>query len=277
MKRYYLIPLMAVVITVIGCSQGTFGPEGFGDDQLIMSIQAANDKIDISFGELPSSSQEVLSSEFNEYFAVDTKMAPRLGYVVSMGGNANNFGESSEVYFGTNGRRLMSRRGHGMKGGRNFDFVYPITYNMPDGTTITVEDREGMSAMKAWREANPDNTERPTLQFPVDVVVDDVTITINNEEEMKALYRESFGHKGRRLKVDFVFPITFIMPDGTTINIESKEGMSAVKDWHDANPDAKQRGSLQFPVSIIFEGETITFNSREEMKAFHLANSKLGK
>ena len=37
-----------------------------------------------------------------------------------------------------------------------FSFVYPVTYTMPDGSTmeVTGDDEDGWSALKAWYEDN---------------------------------------------------------------------------------------------------------------------------
>ncbi|MCP4723807.1 MAG: hypothetical protein GY863_02160, partial [bacterium] len=40
-----------------------------------------------------------------------------------------------------------------------------------------------------WHDANPDSTERPVLQYPVDIVLrDGTTVTVNSEEEMRSLF-----------------------------------------------------------------------------------------
>jgi hypothetical protein len=63
---------------------------------------------------------------------------------------------------------------------------------MPDESSITVEtdDEEGWAELKDWYEDNPDSEERPTLQYPVDIVYrtddGDSVVTINNESEMMA-------------------------------------------------------------------------------------------
>jgi hypothetical protein len=70
-----------------------------------------------------------------------------------------------------------------------FDLVLPVTFDMPDGSTITVtsDDEEGWAEIKAWYEANPDVEEKPALQYPVDISYrDGTTQTINNDEEMRA-------------------------------------------------------------------------------------------
>lgn len=80
--------------------------------------------------------------------------------------------------------------------GKCFDFVYPISYMMPDGSIITGDSEEEINlAIKAWYEANPGVKEKPILQYPVDIIYEDGTIqTINNEEEMKSAY-ENCGDK----------------------------------------------------------------------------------
>lgn len=81
--------------------------------------------------------------------------------------------------------------------GKCFDFVYPISFTMPDGITITVENKDDWGGIKAWYDANPDVKERPQLQYPVNIIFKDGTIkTINNEEELKSAYEEC-GDKDR--------------------------------------------------------------------------------
>ena len=66
-----------------------------------------------------------------------------------------------------------------------FELVYPITYTLPDGTTVTGENEESVwLAIKDWYEANPDVEAKPELNYPIDIIIDGTTQTINNEEEM---------------------------------------------------------------------------------------------
>ncbi len=69
-----------------------------------------------------------------------------------------------------------------------FELLYPITYNMPDGSTITGNNEEEVeTALKAWYDAHSNSEEKPVLQYPVDAIFKDATTkTINNEEEMEA-------------------------------------------------------------------------------------------
>ena len=84
------------------------------------------------------------------------------------------------------------RNGKGDRGGRGskcFTTVYPITINFPDGSAVEVADKAAAKAAKrAYKEANPDNEERPSLAFPYDVeLADGTTITVESDEDVAAL------------------------------------------------------------------------------------------
>lgn len=63
--------------------------------------------------------------------------------------------------------------------------LYPQTYTMPDGTGITLIDKDN-TAMKDWYNANPHHsTEKPELQYPVSIKNQNHDIqVINSHEEM---------------------------------------------------------------------------------------------
>ncbi len=72
------------------------------------------------------------------------------------------------------------------KGNKCFDLVYPVTYNMPDGSTATGDNEDDVwTAIKAWYEDHPDSAGKPTLQYPVDILWEDGTNeTITDEGAM---------------------------------------------------------------------------------------------
>ena len=75
-----------------------------------------------------------------------------------------------------------------------FDFVYPVTFTMSDGTTITGDDEETIdSAMKDWYIAHPDSKEEPSLNYPVDIIFEDEsTQTIANDDEMLLALKDCY-------------------------------------------------------------------------------------
>lgn len=69
---------------------------------------------------------------------------------------------------------------------RCFDYVYPFSVTMPDGSTITLNSRDDKSLIRAWYATNPGVDERPELVFPIDIVYPNGTVqTINNETELQ--------------------------------------------------------------------------------------------
>lgn len=164
-----------------------------------------------------------------------------------------------------------------------FYLVFPVTYVMPDGSTILVtsDDEDGWSDLKDWYEENEDSEDKPELQYPVDIIVETEqgtsTVSINNEEEMAAAKRECHaeweqdwdeGDEGECF--EYVLPVTFLMPDGSTITVEDEEGWYSLRVWHEENREYEEEPEIQYPIDISQEtGEgfiTVTLTSGEEME-----------
>ena len=164
-----------------------------------------------------------------------------------------------------------------------FYLVYPVTYVMPDGSTISVtsDDEDGWSDLKDWYEENEDSEDKPELQYPVDIVVETEegtsTVTINGEEEMAAAKREchteweeDWDEDDERDCFEYVLPVTFLMPDGSTITVEDEEGWYSLRVWYEENRGYEEEPSIQYPITISQETEegliTVTLTSGEEME-----------
>jgi hypothetical protein len=195
--------------------------------------------------------------------------------------------EMSDAYRGCSGR---DRERDWDRERDCFELVYPVTYVLPDGSTIEISDEEdeaGWESLKSWYEANPESEERPSLQYPVDIVYeseeseDGETVTINSEDEMnvaKAECREMWGEEDWEEGEEcyaFVYPISFLMPDGSTIEISGEgdeAGWMSIREYYEANPSSEEEPSMQFPVDIVFETEegeaTITVGSGEDLDTF---------
>ena len=284
MKYSIQIIFSAILLIVVSCQNGSTDPKGISDSELIQAIIDA-DKITIGVDNLPSNSRTVIEYDYTEYESESAKKAYGLGYEVNMAGKGHKVGSRCEVYFNLEGRRLDPYGRNGDKDKADwdrdedkgdwkcFDLVLPVTYVMPDGSTITVENENDWTAIRDWYEANPESEEKPELQFPVNVEFDDETITVNSAEELRELTQECWRDQSEERECfELVFPVTFIMPDGSTITVETDDnaGWQDIKDWYDANPDSEERPTLQFPVDITYETEdgdtTLTINNDEEMQ-----------
>jgi len=270
------IPLF--ILLMFGCQRNmTDSGELSSDDQLIMSIQNATDKQEIDTDQLPLASREVLDRDYVEHITVGASMAPELGYEVLLGGMESRMGDRSEAYFDLEGRELRDSGSARDEDERDreqcFELVYPVTFIMPDRSTITIDNEEDWGGIRSWYEANPGSEERPALQYPVEISFDEEeTLTIDNEDEMRRVYEYCDGEdEYDRECFELVLPVTFVMPDGSSITIDNEEDWGDLRGWYEANPGSEEEPALQYPVDIVYETDdgtvTVTINNDAEMDA----------
>ena len=231
------------------------------------------EKIDINMTDLPYLSRTVIDQDYNDYIEIDAKMASGLGYQVSMDGKGCKPGDHNEVYFNLKGRKLKSKKNKRDKEGfKCFELVLPVTFVMPDVSSITVEEENGYIAVRDWYENNSDSKEKPTLQYPVNIIYrDGGTQTINNDEEMKSTKadcRKWDDDKKGWGCFRLVYPITFIMQDGSAISMQDEEDWMELKSWYEENRDKEEQPLLEYPVEINYaDGSTKTINNDDEMES----------
>ena len=258
------------LLVFVGCENSMTKSEEMSDDQLMQEIIDA-EQIDINMTDLPSLSRTVIDQDYNDYIEIDATMASGLGYQISMDGKGCKPGYHNEVYFNLKGRKLKSKRDRDDKDGfKCFELLLPVTFVMPDGSSITVEDENGYMAVRAWYENNSDSNEKPTLQYPVNIIYrDGSTKTINNAEEMKSTKADCRKWDDDKKDWDcfrLVYPITFILPDNSVISMLDEEDWMELKSWYEVNPDIEERPILEYPVEINYRnGDTKTLNNDEEM------------
>lgn len=301
MKQFKALFLSLTLLFIItGCANDE--PKGISDAELVQAIIDAENKAEVSMEDLPTVARGTMEENYlDEYLHLHSLKASMLGYEVSIAGRAANAGKRGEVYFNIDGRKLdpndynddykdwYGERGDfdkdefGEKRDWNcFEIVHPYTIMMPNGTSYTIESDQDtdLDEIKRYYEENQGADEKPALVFPVNILgYDGETEAINNEEEMKNVYRgcsvrDRDRDWDRRECFELVFPVTYIMPDGSAYEIISNEdesGWEELKEWYDLNPDSDQRPELQYPVDIITweneESVTITINNEEEMIA----------
>jgi hypothetical protein len=111
------------------------------------------------------------------------------------------------------------------------------------------------------------------LGFKVAVVSDDATFEDADSDVFfttagKQLIDTKAKRRGRSKCFEFVYPIVIIMPDDSSITLESKEDWSLKKAWYEENPDVRERPELVFPVDITLEDGTVqTLIDIDELKA----------
>jgi len=107
-----------------------------------------------------------------------------------------------------------------------------------------------------------------------------VSLGTDNESRAEKTSDVFFSKQGRQLEdkrekarkrrnkcFQFVFPVDFIMPDNSSITLNSKEDWTLIRDWYEANEGVKERPALVFPVNVTLEdGTEQTLIDREELK-----------
>jgi len=271
MKSSVIVLLVIGLSIFTSCSKSELKIEDKNSDaQLIEAIKSASNKQLINISELPATTQSVIAKEYTEDFVDAAKLAPNLGYEIELKCEKGPFvGEHSQAYFNLNGRKLEHEKDQtGMKRKSCFNFVLPITFTMPDGSEITIEDREDWSLIKAWYADHPDSNEKPALQFPVEIVFKNGEVkTINDEAGLRRAIKFCNDQEGDKRNdcFRFLYPITYTMSDGSEVEIKNKESHQRLRKWYAEHPDV-EKPTLNFPVKIKFKDGTIkTIHNREEM------------
>lgn len=280
MRVNTLLLTVTAALMLISCDGTgiTNSEESTNDGNLISAIQKSTSRETIDIDQLPISAQRQLISDYASHQPVQAVLANKYGYEVFMEGQRNQFGLDEVVYFDMDGRKLAGTLGGKQERGKRFgrfnrcfEFVYPITVLLPDESTITLDSAADRSKVRDWFTANPEVEGKPALQFPVTIIYEDGTeVVLADQEEMHAERSACPKPSGRRWDKCFTLelPVSFLMPDGTIITVNSDDEFSQIKEWREANPDVEEKHLLQFPVTIIYnDGTAVEIATVEDMQA----------
>jgi len=126
----------------------------------------------------------------------DAEQRPKLVFpleIISEGGEAISVSSIQELReLRRECRRAFRAKYHkGPKGpGRAcFEVQFPLTLVFPDGTTAEATDRRNVQELlRSWKVENPEVNDRPEIQFPINVELEDGTIvSVESAEALKEL------------------------------------------------------------------------------------------
>ena len=208
------------------------------DDELIDAIINAEEKVQILKSDLPIDAKNTMSSDIPDDFFDKGSLASQLGYQINMRSFDFFFlgVKSDDIFFDLSGRELFRTEGYnksddkkdddgkdddgkddksdkdGKKDGKKdrkkncFYLEYPVSLELPDGSTIKVNDKkEAIESLKKWYNQNPDVIkEKANLVFPVSIYwvekKEKTKYDVESEIEMKELFAKCKGSKDKEKK-----------------------------------------------------------------------------
>ncbi len=148
-------------------------------------IQQSNDKSEVQYDELPENTKSYINSDLHDEIFLSELKANGLGYELTYAKSGYEDNEFQKIYFNLTGKKLKSSKE------KNYSdcikLIFPIIFNMPDYTDITVTDNseQGWFSLKNWYLNHPDTKFEWDLQYPVEIIHNDTElISVNNFEEM---------------------------------------------------------------------------------------------
>ena len=278
MKKILLMFGMVFFISSCQDNMSYMEADMMNDMQLIEAIANDENKIEVDNVDLPALSRLVIENQYFDHIAIEVELSPGYGYQLSLGDMAIDAGDVTEVFFARDGRKLGDRAGddrkrHGKR--KCFRFVFPLSFSFSDGSSYTVADgKEFHATLKAHFKATGAK-EKPAFTFPIQVQfkpeeegAEGEILTVNSNEELKEAFQACRGEENDKRCFSFVFPVSFIMPDGSTLTASDEEDLTTqMKAFFESYDGEKKRPELVFPIDITFQdGSVMTVNSREEMK-----------
>lgn len=148
-----------------------------------------------------------------------------------------------------------------------FNIVFPINVTLEDGTEQTIADE--MELLELIQSCFPDDIGNPgedcfEFNFPLDVIDEEGNvITINGFEDL--FYNDSV--------VDFVYPFTVTLADGSELTINSSEEFDDLYnecyDIETCDDCTENCFEIIFPINLIQEDGTVTtINDEDELYDF---------
>lgn len=171
----------------------------------------------------------------------------------------------------------------------DIELVYPIDVTITeDGSTATMESDDDVddlfeACFGEWDDDDEDGehpcdddfdmdfTECFTPVFPIDVIVDGNTTTINDIDELEAFW-EGLDYDS---EPEIVYPIDIVLTENdSTVTINDDDELEAAiedcyGDWDDYDEDDYDECfTLNYPVDVVLEdGSTQTVNNDDELEA----------
>jgi hypothetical protein len=162
------------------------------------------------------------------------------------------------------------------RGRRCFNLVYPVTLVFPDGSTTSINSGiELKQTLRNWRMENPDATEFPGLEFPVDVEFPNGDIMTAEDAETLHELRDNCDHPSgpnwyrHRWCIDLVFPVSVEFPNGNVVEVDGPRQLRIIlRAWRLTHPNATDHPNLVYPLQAeLPNGNIVDVNGPMGLRA----------
>ena len=145
--------------------------------------------------------------------------------------------------------------------------VLPITV-IANGQEVVINSEEDFALVAAIFDQFPNDTDTLEILFPITILLEDFTeVIINSQADLDAIIALCDGDLDDAIEcVDFVYPITFFLYNSNqqqtdTVTVNSSYELYLFL----SNLDSDDYFSIEFPVSVIVNGETTEVHTNTEL------------
>ena len=292
MKKYTY--LFILLVFVIACSDSNSNQplDNLSVSEHIDLIKSHEDKIEISFEELPEISKSYINSLENNISAERIYHAEGLGYEVEIRRESRSLISLLNmifVYFDQEGEILFDDEFDEDNNGEYdvfnewenfmcFDVEFPISVNMPDGSELSISNEdELLDAIEAYYEMSEEYDGSPEINYPINIIfysenengIDTAdVVSVANHEELLMYFElcdegwdDDAGENywAQIDCVDLVYPISIMNPDNEILSVNSEEILNEyVEQWYidnECNNDECGGFEIVFPLTVEYYSE----------------------
>ena len=291
MRKY--INLLLIVVVIFSCSETETDPVlNLSVKEHIELIKNHDNKIEISFDDLPEVSQNYINSLENNITAEQILHAQNIGYEVKIKRESRSLASllnSLYIYFDQNGDILFDDNYDEDNDGDYdifdewenfmcFDIQFPISVSMPDGSQISIGNEDELyEAVELYYEMSNEYDGLPEINFPINIVFyfDDENgnemeemVGVGSYEELEMYFEicedgwDDNDHDwdwDEMECVELVYPISIENPEGEVITVDSEYELYEYIDQYYQNcnsDDCFGEFELVFPLTIEYYSET---------------------
>ena len=290
MRKY--INLLLIVVVIFSCSETETDPVlNLSVREHIELIKNHDNKIEISFDDLPEVSQNYINSLENNITAEQILHAQNIGYEVKIKRESRSLVSllnALYIYFDQNGDILFDDNYDEDNDGDYdifdewenfmcFDIQFPISVSMPDGSQISIGNEDELyEAVELYYEMSNEYDGLPEINFPINIVFyfDDENgnemeemVGVGSYEELEMYFEicedgwDDNDHDwdwDEMECVELVYPISIENPEGEVITVDSEYELYEYIDQYYQNcnsDDCYGEFELVFPLTIEYYSE----------------------